>query len=96
VIDLFPPWLDEHHRQERPAEVVLPAALGIRPVWSYEHEDGGQGGWSAEILIDLPGTEPVWECEHVHETEAAAWACADNHLVEMVLATPTPEGLDGG
>jgi hypothetical protein len=81
-------WIDDNQRQERPTEAFVPISVGIRPVWDHTAKFGG---WGAEVTAAVPILhEPLWECDHVHDGEEAAWACGES-FVAIIVRNLVPE-----
>ncbi len=85
VTDLHFDWIGQSYPDNRPTELLVPAEMGVRPVWNA---DGGNG-WGAVIETPILGGVEIAGCSHSHPDVATAWDCATvmaRNIAERVIA----------
>jgi hypothetical protein len=77
-------WLWEQPREQRSTEVFVPVVIGTSPVWSHSED---RGGFYGLVEVNLPlDLDPIYECDHVHDSRAEAWTCAEDAARRLVDA----------
>jgi hypothetical protein len=75
-VTAVPQWLRDHPARVWDTEVSLPVVIGVGPIWPHPN---GPGAWYGFVAVEgFP--ERLWECEHLHSSEAEAWVCAGLRL----------------